>query len=177
MKRSGIFLVVIVLLLATGVQAADLSVYVTCATQVDDHITVWFGYSSSDDLTGGGFGYIGNGPGIEDANVLAGDHPRAAMNWIKTTDEPIMLFVDGFFGDELLYSEAWFDPADYDAQPCDEEERSQPAATIFDDAGMVNDPRVNDRANTCYEPGQVCISEADWEAGWYLIHKQYGLLN
>lgn len=50
------------------------------------------------------------------------------------------------------------------------------SAPVVDDRGVVNNPTVNDRANTCYDPGQVCISEEQWTAGWYRIRQQYGMI-
>lgn len=50
----------------------------------------------------------------------------------------------------------------------------------FDDAGNPNDPRINERANACYEGGSLegkCSTEAQWQAGWYLIRYEYGLIN
>lgn len=177
MKRLGLAGLMIGLLLTTAAQAADLSVYVSCVTQADDQFIVWFGYSASDDLTGGGFGYVGGGPGIEVDDVKAGDYPLAAMDYFSPDGEPVMFFADGFFEGDYLYAEAWFDPANYEAAPCDEELPLSAEPVTLDDSGTVNNPYVNERANTCYGPGQACVSEADWEAGWYLIRKQYGLLH
>lgn len=42
----------------------------------------------------------------------------------------------------------------------------------FDDLGNPNDPRVNERANACFEGATLygkCDSPLMWEAGWYLI--------
>ncbi len=50
----------------------------------------------------------------------------------------------------------------------------------FDDRGNPNDPRVNERANACYDGGTLagkCDEQAEWDAGWYLIRFEYGLLN
>jgi hypothetical protein len=49
----------------------------------------------------------------------------------------------------------------------------------FDDRGVVNDPRVNERANACYDGGTLegkCHTQVEWDAGWYLIRFQFGLL-
>ena len=49
----------------------------------------------------------------------------------------------------------------------------------FDDRGNPNDPRVNERANACYDGGTLagkCDTQAEWDAGWYLIRFEYGLL-
>ena len=49
----------------------------------------------------------------------------------------------------------------------------------FDDRGNPNDPRVNERANACYEGAILegkCHTQAEWDAGWYLIRFQFGLL-
>lgn len=48
-----------------------------------------------------------------------------------------------------------------------------------DDEGNVNDPTINERANACFEGGSMagrCDSELDWQAGWYLIRFETGLL-
>lgn len=49
-----------------------------------------------------------------------------------------------------------------------------------DDRGNPNDPRVNERANACYEGAAMEFKCGDdpvlWEAGWYLIRFQYGLI-
>jgi hypothetical protein len=50
----------------------------------------------------------------------------------------------------------------------------------FDDHGNPNDPRINERANACYEGGTMedrCRIEFDWQVGWYLIRLQFGLLS
>lgn len=49
-----------------------------------------------------------------------------------------------------------------------------------DDEGNPNDPRVNERANACYMGGTLegkCATEAEWQAGWYLIRYEYGMIN
>jgi hypothetical protein len=49
----------------------------------------------------------------------------------------------------------------------------------YDDRGVVNDPNVNERANACYEGSSLegkCDTQVMWDAGWYLIRYQYGLL-
>ena len=49
----------------------------------------------------------------------------------------------------------------------------------FDDQGDVNDPTDNDRANACYEGGSMdgkCDEEVEWQAGWYLIRYEFGML-
>jgi hypothetical protein len=60
------------------------------------------------------------------------------------------------------------------------------AATIviaekgFDDQGNVNDPRVNPRANACYEGGSLegkCDTDIEWIAGWYLIRYEYMMIS
>jgi hypothetical protein len=48
-----------------------------------------------------------------------------------------------------------------------------------DDEGNVNDPNDNGRANACYEGGSMagqCDTPEEWEAGWYLIRFEYGLI-
>lgn len=48
----------------------------------------------------------------------------------------------------------------------------------FDDQGSTNDPRANERANACYDGGTLagqCDTQAEWDAGWYLIRFEYGL--
>lgn len=53
------------------------------------------------------------------------------------------------------------------------------AQSGYDDLGNPNDPRLNDRANACYESGTMadkCDSELEWQAGWYRIRFEYGLL-
>jgi hypothetical protein len=50
----------------------------------------------------------------------------------------------------------------------------------FDDQGNPNDPTVNERANACYEGASMenrCQTELDWQAGWYLIRFEFGLLS
>ncbi|MFN8371877.1 MAG: hypothetical protein U0694_03230 [Anaerolineae bacterium] len=54
------------------------------------------------------------------------------------------------------------------------------AVWALDDRGNPNDPRVNERANACYEDGSLagrCHTEWDWVAGWYLIRFQFGLIS
>ncbi len=54
------------------------------------------------------------------------------------------------------------------------------AADSVDDQGNPNDPAVNERANDCYEGGQLedkCDSDLLWQAGWYLIRFRHGLLS
>ncbi|MGJ3237931.1 MAG: hypothetical protein ACFE0Q_04425 [Anaerolineae bacterium] len=49
----------------------------------------------------------------------------------------------------------------------------------LDDAGNPNNPTTNDRANACFEDGSMagrCETELDWQAGWYLIRYEYGLI-
>lgn len=41
-----------------------------------------------------------------------------------------------------------------------------------DDQGNSNDPNINDRANACYEGGDMegkCDTEWEWHCGWYII--------
>jgi hypothetical protein len=49
----------------------------------------------------------------------------------------------------------------------------------YDDRGNLNDPRVNERANACYDGGTLagkCDTQVEWDAGWYLIRFEYGLI-
>jgi hypothetical protein len=49
-----------------------------------------------------------------------------------------------------------------------------------DSTELPNDPRVNDAANACYEGGSLafrCFTELHWEAGWYLIRFEAGLIS
>ncbi len=49
-----------------------------------------------------------------------------------------------------------------------------------DDAGNVNDPAENDRANACYEDGSLagkCDTDWEWTCGWYLIRFEYGSIS
>jgi hypothetical protein len=53
-------------------------------------------------------------------------------------------------------------------------------AFALDDEGNPNDPNDNDRANACYEGGSMagkCDTDWEWEAGWYLIRFEYGLIS
>jgi len=53
------------------------------------------------------------------------------------------------------------------------------AETGFDDQDNINDPTVNERANACYEGGSMagkCDSQVEWDAGWFLIRYELGLL-
>jgi hypothetical protein len=53
-------------------------------------------------------------------------------------------------------------------------------ASSVDDQGTSNDPRVNERANACYEGGTLafrCTSDDLWELGWYLIRFEFGLIS
>jgi len=53
------------------------------------------------------------------------------------------------------------------------------AADSVDDHGNLNDPAINDRANACFEGGSLegkCDSDLLWQAGWYLIRFEHGLL-
>jgi hypothetical protein len=50
----------------------------------------------------------------------------------------------------------------------------------LDDQGNPNDPNVNERANACYEDGSMagkCNMDWEWEAGWYLIRFEFGLIS
>jgi len=50
----------------------------------------------------------------------------------------------------------------------------------LDDDGNPNDPNDNSRANACYEGGSMagkCDTPEEWEAGWYLIRFEYGLIS
>jgi len=54
------------------------------------------------------------------------------------------------------------------------------AESGFDDAGNINDPNENDRANACYEGGTLegkCITDLEWIAGWYLIRFEFGIFS
>lgn len=49
-----------------------------------------------------------------------------------------------------------------------------------DDQGDPNNPLSNGRANACYAGGSMegkCDTEWEWEAGWYLIRFEYGLIS
>lgn len=50
----------------------------------------------------------------------------------------------------------------------------------FDDQGNPNDPNENESANACFEEGSMdgkCVTNWEWECGWYLIRFEYGLLS
>ncbi len=43
-----------------------------------------------------------------------------------------------------------------------------------------NDPNEEIDANACYAGGSMegkCVTEEDWEAGWYVIRYEYGLIS
>lgn len=43
-----------------------------------------------------------------------------------------------------------------------------------------NDPNEEMDANACYTGGSMegkCVTEEDWEAGWYVIRYEYGLIS
>jgi hypothetical protein len=49
----------------------------------------------------------------------------------------------------------------------------------YDDQGNPNDPSTNDRANDCYDGGTMagrCETDLEWQAGWYLIRFEHGLM-
>ena len=49
----------------------------------------------------------------------------------------------------------------------------------FDDQGNFNDPAINPRANACYDGGTMegkCDTEWEYNAGWYLIRFEYGII-
>lgn len=53
-------------------------------------------------------------------------------------------------------------------------------AFALDDQGNPNDPHTNDRANACYEDGSMagkCDTDWEWEAGWYLIRFDAGMIS
>jgi hypothetical protein len=53
-------------------------------------------------------------------------------------------------------------------------------AISVDDEGALNDPNENGRANACYVGGSMegqCLTEWDWEGGWYLIRFEFGLIS
>lgn len=53
-------------------------------------------------------------------------------------------------------------------------------AFALDDQGNPNNPNENERANACYEGGSMagkCDTDWEWEAGWYLIRFENGLIS
>lgn len=47
-------------------------------------------------------------------------------------------------------------------------------------SNLENDPNEDEQANACSEGGSMegkCITEQDWEAGWYVIRYEYGLIS
>jgi hypothetical protein len=53
-------------------------------------------------------------------------------------------------------------------------------AFALDDQGNPNDPATNERANACYEDGSMagkCDTDWEWEAGWYLIRFEAGMIS
>lgn len=52
-------------------------------------------------------------------------------------------------------------------------------AASVDDLGQPNDPRINERANACYEGAEwagKCVIEIEWVAGWYYIRLKAGII-
>lgn len=181
MRRLVLMLVLVLInllllgnLAAVQAEGADLTVYVSCATpQEDGSILVWFGYNASATADSSSFGYIDDGPGIYADGVEAGKHDRVAEAILSPDEAQIMFYADGWYGEDYVYSEAWFD-ASMSAPACDDSGGDEQPVTL-DDQGVVNNPYMNDRANTCYDPGQVCTTEDDWVRGYYLIREQYGM--
>jgi hypothetical protein len=53
-------------------------------------------------------------------------------------------------------------------------------AQALDDNGNPNNPNENPNSNACYEDGSMagkCDTPEKWEAGWYLIRFEYGLIS
>ena len=173
MKRLGLFAILFAfMLLALPVQAADLQVFVSCIERTDEAHIVHFGYEASDDAgENPTVGYIGN-VYVESSAIEAGRHEDAAVVTL-TYGQQAEFSVNAWFSgeDESTYSEVW---ASWDttAPSCTTPDTSGSEPPTLDDLGNANDPRVNDRANACYAPGQQCQTQAEWEAGWYLIRQQ-----
>lgn len=129
----------------------------------------WVGYTSSTDLPDSYLAYIGNGPGIEMDHPKTGGEDYAVDVLLPDDDSTVTLFL---YRDDVSITI----DHDIEAPGCD---KSVPGGgeqpVTLDDEGNVNNPLVNERANTCYDPGQVCITVEEWERGWYLIREQYGL--
>jgi hypothetical protein len=54
------------------------------------------------------------------------------------------------------------------------------AQSGLDDEGNPNDPRMNERANACYDGGSLagkCDTQVEWDAGWYLIRYQNNMIS
>ncbi len=116
MRRLMILVIVICLLMPIGLmRAADLSVYVTCVSEIaeDGAMTVWFGYDSSETLDNGGFGYIGN-PSFG-GELVAGSFPMFA-EFLVPSGAAALLWADGFSQGEYVYAEAVFSPPHYRAR-------------------------------------------------------------
>lgn len=166
-KLMGLSIVLLLALVFNAVRADGFNWLVTCK-EVDEYgrIHIWLGYESSQDLPDSYFMYSGSGPGFYMDEPLAGRYDMAietifvAENYLTISLEPE--------GVSITVTE------DTEAPPCDAPPPEEPP--ILDDQGVVNNPLYNDRANTCYDPGQVCASPEDWTAGYYLIRKQYGML-
>lgn len=168
--RAMVVLLLISVFLVGGmaaVQADGFAWAVNCQTEDGSgRLHVWVGYTSSEDLPDSYIAYIGNGPGIYMDTPLAGDHAYQVEVLLPEDDSTVTLY---------LYPEDVSIVIDHSIEAPECGEADLPSSITFDDAGVVNNPLVNERANTCYEPGQSCTTEADWERGWYLIREQYGL--
>ncbi|MEO0597268.1 MAG: hypothetical protein AAF126_14255, partial [Chloroflexota bacterium] len=56
----------------------------------------------------------------------------------------------------------------------------QAQAIGVDDTGAPNDPRVNDRANACYDDPRFlnqCDTPIEWHCGYTIIRYDYGLID
>ena len=171
MKHRGWLVLLLISMFLGGVlsavQADGFAWAVNCQTvDANGRLHVWVGYTSSTDLPDSYLAYIGNGPGIYMDAPLAGEHANQIEVLLPEDDSEVTLF---------LYPEDVSIGIDHslDAPECGD--TPLPSSITFDDAGVVNNPEVNERANTCYEPGQSCTTDAEWEAGWYLIREQYGI--
>jgi hypothetical protein len=158
-----IVLIVIIGLFGIGriALAADFSWQVNCEERDDgQQLHYWVGYTASEDMPGGQFAYVGNGPGIYFDTPLAGEHPRVVDVLLPTDLDIVTLYEDAV---SITIS------SETAAPDCNAPTGLQSGHLDKDDQGHVNNAD-NPRGNTCYGAGQVCKTETDWIVGWYRMH-------
>jgi hypothetical protein len=167
-KQIVLVLGVLMLAVVSIAQAADFRWIVNCRF-VDDgqQVNYWIGYSSLEALPDSYLAYIGNGPGIYMDTPLVGTYEHQMDVLLPKDDSTVQLFL---YPEDVSITIT----GATEAPDCDNTIAAAPPT--LDDQGNINNPLVNPRANSCYGPGQVCTTEADWEAGYYLIRKQYGMI-
>lgn len=154
---------ILFLVLFQTTRAAGFEWHIDCSEMVEDtnQHHVWVGYTADQDYPDS-FGYSGNGPGIYFSDFIAGEHDKA-----------IDVLTD--YGDVTLYGPDGAEitiTSETEGVPCNAPTGLLSGQLDKDDNGVVNNS-ANPRANTCFGSGQVCDTEQEWIAGYYLFIKQH----